>query len=151
MLLYVNCCIITVFSLIETWYLMIDSLAYLFIYLFICAFYIFFSSCGLNKDQMTSFIKCLERTKQTQTRFIFPWSSLAGLYCLLNRTNLISLLHSRDYWSSFHPGKPSKQLFLHCGLFFLSVLFTWSLCCSPKLTSACLISAWQFMPWPPAG
>lgn len=37
----------------------------------------------------------------------------AGLYYLLIKTDLISLLHSWDYWSGL--GTTSKHLFVHCG------------------------------------
>lgn len=72
-------------------------------------------SWRLNKEQMICFKWSLDKVckklaSPASAQTLMCLSSPTGLYCLLIRTNLISLLHSRDYWSGFHRETTSELL-----------------------------------------
>lgn len=100
-------------------------------------------SWRLNKEQMICFKWSLDKVckklaSPASAQTLMCLSSPTGLYCLLIRTNLISLLHSRDYWSGFHRETTSELLLFqpqdrtHPDVFPLSLMFYSCLCVAPQ-------------------
>lgn len=81
---------------------------------------------------------------QSDFLMCLPLLHLPG-WTLIDQTNPSSLLHSRDYWSGFHRGTTSNELFLHCGpytnirIFFSSHVLLLRLCCSSGSFDLCFV------------